>query len=51
MLDFDGQTLRVEMGGACVGCPLAQHTLHGWVEGTARQFFPDLEKVEGTFAD
>jgi Fe-S cluster biogenesis protein NfuA len=51
MLDFDGETLTVEMGGACVGCPLSQTTLHGWVEGTVRQFFPDLKTVQASFAD
>jgi Fe-S cluster biogenesis protein NfuA len=45
LVDFDGKTLKVEMGGACVGCPLSPHTLRGWVEGTARQFFPDLKEV------
>jgi Fe-S cluster biogenesis protein NfuA len=34
------------MGGACEGCPLRPATLRGWVEGTIRQFFPDIEKVE-----
>jgi Fe-S cluster biogenesis protein NfuA len=51
MLAFDGETLTVEMGGACVGCPLSQTTLHGWVEGTVRQFFPDLKAVQASFAD
>jgi Fe-S cluster biogenesis protein NfuA len=46
MVSFDGQTLTVRMGGACLGCPLSPVTLHGWVEGTARQFFPELRKVE-----
>ena len=50
MLDFDGQTLRVEMGGACVECPYADSTLHGWFESTARQFFPALTGVEAVFA-
>ena len=45
MLDFDGKRVSVEMGGACVGCTLAPSTLHGWVEGTVRQFFPDVEAV------
>jgi Fe-S cluster biogenesis protein NfuA len=51
MVDFDGQVLKVRMGGACVGCPLSPNTLHGWVEGTVRQFFPDLEAVEASFAE
>lgn len=45
-VSFDGKTLRVKLGGACLGCPLSPATLHGWVEGTVRQFFPDIEKVE-----
>ena len=42
---YDGQTLKVHLGGACLGCPLSPSTLHGWVEGTVRQFFPDI-KIE-----
>jgi Fe-S cluster biogenesis protein NfuA len=45
-IDFDGATLKVRLGGACLGCPLSPSTLHGWVEGTVRQFFPDIENVE-----
>ena len=45
-VDFDGETLKVEMGGACQGCPLSPTTLHSWIEGTVRQFFPDLKRVE-----
>lgn len=46
MISFDGRVLKVRMGGACLGCPLSPATLHGWVEGTVRQFFPELEGVE-----
>ncbi len=46
-VSFDGKVLKVHLGGACLGCPLSPATLHGWVEGTVRQFFPDIEKVEG----
>lgn len=49
MLDFDGETLSVLMGGACKGCALSETTLHGWVEGTVRQFFPDLKRVRADF--
>ena len=45
MVDFDGKILKVRLGGACLGCPLSPNTLHGWVEGTVRQFFPDVEAV------
>ena len=46
LVSFDGKTRKVHLGGACLGCPLSPVTLHGWVEGTVRQFFPDIEKVE-----
>ncbi len=46
MVNYDGKTLQVKMSGACDGCGLAPVTLHGWVEGTAKQFFPELETVE-----
>ena len=46
MVGYGDNTLRVRLSGACEGCDLAPVTLHGWVEGTVRQFFPDLEQVE-----
>jgi Fe-S cluster biogenesis protein NfuA len=46
LVSFDGKVVRVHLGGACEGCPLSPTTLHGWVEGTIRQFFPEIEKVE-----
>ena len=46
LVSFDGETLRVHMTGACVGCALSPVTLHGWIEGTVRPFFPTLKKVE-----
>jgi len=44
-VSFDGKQLKVRLGGACLGCPLLPSTLHGWVEGTIHQFFPDIEVV------
>lgn len=46
MVDYDGNKLQVRLKGACEGCELAPVTLHGWVEGTVKKFFPDLERVE-----
>lgn len=45
-VSFDGEVLKVHLGGACLGCPLSPSTLHGWVEGTVRQFFPEIKHVE-----
>jgi Fe-S cluster biogenesis protein NfuA len=42
MVEFNGEVVKVRLGGACLGCPLLPSTLHGWVEGTIRQFFPDV---------
>jgi Fe-S cluster biogenesis protein NfuA len=45
MVALEGDTLKVHLGGACLGCPLSENTLHGWVEGTVRQFFPDIKHI------
>jgi Fe-S cluster biogenesis protein NfuA len=42
-VSYDGKILQVRLGGACLGCPLSPNTLHGWVEGTIHQFFPDIQ--------
>ncbi len=44
-VSFEGRVLKVRLGGSCLGCPLSPSTLHGWVEGTIRQFFPDIQVV------
>jgi Fe-S cluster biogenesis protein NfuA len=46
MVSLEGEVLKVRLLGACEGCPLSPVTLHGWVEGTVRQFFPDIKVVE-----
>ena len=46
MVNFDGKCLKVRLGGACETCPLSMTTLNGWVAGTVRQFFPEIEKIE-----
>jgi len=46
LVSYDGQTVVVRLGGACLGCPLSPTTLHGWVEGTIRQFFPNVKSVQ-----
>lgn len=45
-VSFDGETVKVHLGGACLNCPLLPSTLHGWVEGTIHQFFPNVKVVE-----
>jgi Fe-S cluster biogenesis protein NfuA len=45
LVSYENGVLSVQMSGACIGCNLAPVTLHGWVEGTVKQFFPNLEDV------
>jgi len=45
-VSLEDSVLKVHLGGACLGCPLLPSTLHGWVEGTVRQFFPEISKIE-----
>jgi Fe-S cluster biogenesis protein NfuA len=45
LVSYDGEVVKVRLGGACLGCPLSPATLHGWVEGTIKQFFPNV-KIE-----
>ena len=44
-VSYEGQTVKVQLGGACDGCALTQTTLQGWIAGTIRQFFPDVTEV------
>lgn len=44
-VSFEGNVVKVKMGGACDGCALTETTLSGWITGTIRQFFPDVEDV------
>lgn len=46
LVSFENDEVRVKLGGACLGCPLSPVTLHGWVEGTIHQFFPQIRVVE-----
>ncbi|MCZ7543786.1 MAG: NifU family protein [Anaerolineae bacterium] len=45
LVAYEGDIAKIELGGACLGCPLSPHTLQGWVSGTIRQFFPSLKIV------
>ena len=43
---IEGDVVFVRLGGACEGCPLSAATLQGWIAGTLRQFFPDLQVAQ-----
>ena len=40
---IEGRNVFVRLGGACEDCPLSNATLQGWVAGTLRQFFTDVQ--------
>lgn len=46
MVGREGDTIQVQLGGACVDCPINPTTLCGWVLGTVQQFFPDIQHIE-----
>ncbi len=46
LVSFENGIVKIKLGGACLDCPLSPSTVHGWVEGTIRQFFPDISGVE-----
>jgi len=43
---IEGNQVYVRLGGACEDCPLSPATLQGWVAGSLRQFFPEIEVFE-----
>ena len=45
-ISLEEDLLKVRLGGACLNCPLLPSTLHGWVEGTVHQFFPEIKVAE-----
>jgi Fe-S cluster biogenesis protein NfuA len=46
LVSFDGEHVKVKMGGACEGCPLMPWTLKMTVERTIRDLFPNVKSVE-----
>ena len=45
LIGVDGDTITARLGGACAECDLSTQTLQGWVAGTIRQFFPEVNVV------
>ncbi len=42
---FENDELKVRLGGACIGCPMSASTLHGYVEGQVKVFFPSVTVI------
>lgn len=45
LISFEGDVVKVKLGGACTGCSLSTSTLKGWIQGTVSQFFPEVSVV------
>jgi Fe-S cluster biogenesis protein NfuA len=41
----DDGTVRIQLTGACGGCPMAQMTLKGFVEKALKTKVPEVKKV------
>jgi Fe-S cluster biogenesis protein NfuA len=46
LIAIENDVIKVRLGGACAECGHSNQTIQGWVAGTIRQFFPDVEVVE-----
>lgn len=44
-VSFDGETVKVRLTGACVGCPMAGITIKNTVEKMIKQEIPQVKKV------
>jgi Fe-S cluster biogenesis protein NfuA len=44
-VSYEDKVLKVKMGGAFSECNMTETTLQGWIAGTVRQFFPDVQEI------
>lgn len=45
LVNFEDNIATIKLGGACEECNRSASTLHGWVQGTIHQFFPEVKVV------
>ena len=45
-VSFENGVVKVQLQGACCGCPMSQMTLQGVVEQAIKKDVPEVEKVE-----
>ena len=45
LLGVEGQTVKVQLMGACVGCSVNQMTLKQGVELTIKKYAPEIQEV------
>jgi len=41
----EGNTVKVQFHGACVGCKVSDFTLKGGIETTIKKYVPEIENV------
>lgn len=46
LVDIEGGVVKVQLVGACRGCPMSQITLANGVERVLKQEIPEVERVE-----
>ncbi len=45
-VDYEDGIVKVELTGACGGCPMAEMTLKAGIERTLKQEIPEVKTVE-----
>ncbi len=45
LLSIYNNTVRVQLQGTCIGCPVNQMTLKNGVEATIKRYAPSIERV------
>lgn len=45
LVGIEGNTVKVQLQGNCLGCHINQLTLRGGVEMTVKKYAPEIEKV------
>ncbi len=45
-VDFEDGIVKVQLQGACAGCPMSQMTLKSGIERALKEKFPEIKSVE-----
>ena len=45
-VDFEDGIVKVQLQGACAGCPMSQMTLKSGIERALKAKFPEIKSVE-----
>jgi Fe-S cluster biogenesis protein NfuA len=46
LIEVDGAVVKVQLKGACAGCPMSKMTLKNGIERMLKKEIPEIESVE-----